>query len=185
MCIQGRAPTLSVSSTIVLPAQPAAGVVSQIGLAGDGYAAPHSETHVRMTVAGDASGGTATLQFTWDARWCSVLSWCSVTIGGLTAAQEVILSYRISANIGAGTVMTVRDPVVSGFSVGATWVPPAQLASVPSIGATQPNLRVVTTNTDVDSYQVDAVLLNFKKDVRQRIPLQTILASLPRGVSAT
>lgn len=175
---------MSVTQTIVLPAQPAAGSTVQVALAGNGYTAPHSETRVRVNQAGDASGGINTIQVNWDPRWVSMVAFSSFVIGGLAAAQSVELNYRISANSGMGVVLVVPFPNITGINPQVTWCPPAQLCSVPSIGATQPNFRAALVNTDGDTYQLDLVLYNFKKDVLQVTPLSILLASLPRGTSA-
>jgi len=125
------------------------------------------------------------MQFTWDSRWVSLLAWVGLTINGLAADQLAQFALRVSATLGCGCTLNVQDGGVTGFSSQVVWSPPPQLASITEVNATQPNCRVVLNNTDGDSYQVDAVLYNFKKDVRQRIPLNSILSNLPRGTTAT
>lgn len=174
---------MSVSESIVLPAQPSSGKVVDQGLAGSGYWSPHSETQIRIILAGDASGGTASMTFQWDPRWTSMLQWVSFGASGISADVVATISYRITANLGCGGTVTAVAPPTTGFNAQAVWCPPPQLASVPTIGGTQPNLRIVCDNTDGDTFQLDASLLNFAKDVRNIVPYSSLVSSLARSSS--
>lgn len=175
---------MAVSSTVVLPNQPTAGNVSVNALAGNGYTAPHSETRARITLDGAVGGGTAEITVFWDPRWVSLVSWATFGIAGLAAPAFAEMNYRVSAFSSLGATLSIPTGLTGVDSV-ATWSPPPQFASVPSIGATQPNFRAVTANIDGDDYQLDLVLYNFKKDVLQVTPLPILLACLPRAGSVT
>jgi len=172
---------VSVSSVITLPAQPVSGLVEQQSLSGNGYSAPHSETHIRINLAADASGGIATLEFLWDQRWASILSWVNLTVNGLGLDVGVLYRYAITGNVSLGVTKTLVANGVGAIDDVSDWIPPPQIASVPAVGQTQPSLRVVTQNLDGDTYQLDACLMNYKKDVLQVVPLARLYAPFPRG----
>lgn len=176
---------MAVTATLQLPAQPTSGEVVISPLAGNGYTAPHSETRVRVNLSGAVGGGSALITVFWDPRWVSIISWCALAIDSLGADQLAQFDYTIAANLGMGCALDVKASGLSGVDGIVTWCPPPQLSSVPTIGATQPNLRVATGNVDGDVYQLFLVLLNFKKDVLQRVPMSRLVQSLPRGTSFT
>lgn len=171
---------MAVSSTVTLPAQPAAGSVTTIGLAGNGYAAPHSETRARVTLDGAAGGGLASIQVNWDTRWVSLVSWATFGINGLSSNAVAKLTYTIAPGCAMGAMITVPTGLSSVLST-VTWTPTPQLCSMPTIDSVQPNFLTQCPNIDGDDYQLDLVLYNFKKDVLQVTPLSVLLASLPRG----
>lgn len=175
---------MAISETVILPGQPVSGTVREVPLQGNGYLSPHSVTQVRINATADASGGNATIIVQFDPRWVSVIGWVGFLIGGLAADQLVQFSYRVTANHGVGVVLTVPDSSIAGVSPQVSWSPPPIFASVPTVGATQPNLRSSLTNTDGDSYTLDMAVFNFAKDVLTQTPYSLLVQSFPRGVAA-
>lgn len=174
---------MAVATSVTLPAQPVVGLVQQIALAGDGYSAPHSMTYIRQTTTDDASGSQSTSTIIFDPRWVSVPTWLSVSVFSLAADEDIAFTYRITDQLGMGVVLSCQNLGFPGVDPQVTWAPPAHPASVPTVGAGQPNVRAGKDNNDSEVWQFNAVVLNFRKDVLQRVPLPWLLMAMPRGTT--
>lgn len=168
---------MSVTSTVVLPAQPTLGNVTLLPLGGNGDDAPRSAYLVSsFRVAGDASVGVATLTITLDTVYQSLVSVVSTASSSATAAAEWI--YRIISLNDQGVAVHEVAAQVSHLEVGGVtrglWSPP------PDFEAGQ--IIVETANVDAtEVYFVSATIYNFNKRATERTPLSVLLASLPRA----
>lgn len=166
---------MSVSDTVVLPAQPAEGSSVYLPLGGgDGWTAPLSAYSVLHSLTMDASGGVASIATTFDARFENIL----VSLAGLTTGvagaqdfQEFLIQdqppaagHRARA-FGEGIQTGISDECIFN------WAPPLILFQN----------RCVTTapNTDNGILHQFAWIFCFNIRVFEKVPLNIILGSIP------
>ncbi len=170
---------MSVAETITLPAQPATGDILYAPLGGDGWSAPMGMYMMNnVTLAGDVSGGTTSLTVEMDIQFESLIQMISLQIIGIAADQ----TYRMSIiRRRGGTIFnagTAFFPGVSGDTSGyRTWNPSAILDAE--------SLLARITNNDGDSLRINGLIYVFQKRASERVPLNILLASLPRAASVT
>ncbi len=179
---------MSVAESIVLPAQPTSGQLFELPYGGDGLVAPHSAHVLNMSLTGDATGGTAIIRVHTDPRWCAVVSYALLRVSGLAADAK----YAFVLTPGPGTTVLQQQGDIdfanlAGVNDGRMWMPPGVVGTtnVPQ-GPTDPmNIAAVVDNPGVaETLTLDLRVFNFHKDVKQYVPTQVILSSLPRGGSA-
>lgn len=156
---------MSVTNTLVMPSAGA----TFVPLGGDGLSAPHAMYLVDQTLAGAAGGGSATHTFTMDSRYCSMLQWVHMAVGGSNSDQQ----YRImmssnpagtSPRVGVtgtlvGVVSAISTEGASGF-----WSPPSTVMP-PSA-----ELNVTFVNVDGDTFRVSCEILLWDIRVRELAP---------------
>lgn len=157
---------MAVTSSVILPAQPDAGVVSWVPLGGDGVTAPLGYYEVDLQLVGDASGGNATINITFDGRYTNLLSWANLKIFDDTAAGEFSVDLTRSAAFNGlhqvGTYPGITEAVVTVNSAWL-WYPP------PLFFAGDGRLRVIQVNVDAtETYVVQAQVFAYDRDVRNR-----------------
>lgn len=169
---------MSVAETITLPAQGALSANVQSPLGGDGWTAPQSVHEVAISLAGIAGGGTNTITVNFDPRYQGVVTYvqarqsdastsieCQISLlpGGTRSTPQATAFFNaIPVNSIAGTNMV-------------TWCPPPL-----------PHFRVLQSifpNVDGDVHTLFFYLYNFNIRVLEKVPLNIILASLPRADS--
>lgn len=162
---------MSVSSDSQLPSQPPQGNVIYTPLGGDGFRAPHSMFEFVIGLAGDASGGSSTIDLAFDDRYSCLLSILSINEVAATADVpfaafvEARQTYRI-----AGSLLFNA----SNARAIAQWSPP------PIIG--ERALQVNIANGGVGTtLQVSGIVLNFDRLAPERIPLDILLAAIPHA----
>ncbi len=164
---------MSVSSSFSIPAQPTDGSLRLNPLGGDGYSAPQSMYVIdKFKVTDDASGGTATLDITMDPQFQAVLSLVSVNIGSPAADRDLRIDMYLR---GDDDPFSVHGLVDWQADIGADLM----FSPPPLFDLGQ--LVLVTDNVDTETLVLQAIILNFKRDAFQRVPLNVLLASLPRG----
>ena len=166
---------MAVSSVITLPAQPASGSSVYIPLGGgDGWVSPISAYSVLNQVTMDASGTTATCRINFDARWQNILVYSSGLTTGVAGAQDFqtfLVQQEPSASghrargFGTGIQLGINDECVY------TWNPPLIL--------NQQRVVISTDNTDGGVLLQFAWIFCFNIRVYEKVPLATILASIP------
>lgn len=170
---------MAVSEEITLPSQPALGENVYTPLGGDGWSAPHSVWEVAMSLAGDGSGGNNTLQVNFDPRWQAIVSYVRIANSGASTTIEMMATLlpdppRSTPQAQAFSNATPVNTLAGGFNV-FTWCPPPL-----------PHFRILKTvvpNTTGDTHTLMFYLYNFQKRVTEKVPLNIILASLPRAES--
>lgn len=178
MRFPGRAPLMAVSVATTLPAQPAIGLNTYVPLGGDGWTAPHSVAEFSISSVGAAGGGNNTITLTFDPRFTSIVSYVRLVNAGASAAIEMLLRMRpplprVQPQVEA---FANQAGVLSLFTQNLfTWAPPP----LPHMGI----LEGVTTNVDGDTLSMMGYIYQFQVDVLQKVPLNFVLAALPRGDS--
>lgn len=172
---------MSVTSTVELPAQPSAGNVQESALAGAGAWAPHSETHVNLSLEADVSGGTMTLEVRMDPRWDCMVGWVQLELLSQAADRQVQFILDPAGNLRLGSGMLLVNQGVSSLNM-ATWVPPPQILISP-VGSTLSALRVVLPNTDTEDATIHVLVYNFRKNVKNTAALSAIYGVVPHAAS--
>ncbi len=157
---------MTVSSVIVLPAQPVVGLSTWVPLAGDGLLSPLGYYQVQNDVAGDVSGGNAVLTISGDARFTNWVSWVNFKIHSAAAAPDFLMSLRPDTTgvlnqiqvVGSMQSNTISQPTSSYL-----WTPPPILYQ--SSGA----ISCVTANVDAtETYSQFCQIFCWDKNVTHR-----------------
>ncbi len=171
---------ISVNESIILPAQPAGGVVNYVPLGGDGFTSPFAAYTVNnMNDTGDATGGSAVLKVTMDPRFCALIQYVTWNIGQATpAAAEFRLRIVSSLNavpllVSQGTAANISLNVSSGNEVGETWTPTPII--LPGSGGVAPFLEARFANVDTDVYKLFMNIFLFNIRVRELTPMGPLL----------
>lgn len=176
---------MAVTETVALPAQPVVGATTEVPLAGDGYYAPHSQTNVRINLDADVSSGNITAFIEMDPRWTSIVAWAALEVASMAATRQANFRILSSENISMSSMQLITQSTLGNAAEfnGCVWVPPPFILPGP-IRNTTSSIRVGFLNTDSEDIIFDCVIYNFQKDVRNRVPLQWIHSSLPRGLTS-
>jgi len=176
---------VGVTSSVQLPEQPASGFVEEVALAGNGYHAPHSETHVKLQLDADVSGALWQTTITFDPKWSSLIAYVHLEFGSLLDTKIVACRTQLGPDMFLGQNVLIPPSFESlPENNQGLWVPPAQLYFAPGMPGWQPNITVRTDNTDTENGTVFLLLYNFKKDAGKRVPLSVIYSCLPRASSS-
>lgn len=169
---------MSVSVSLDLPDQPAAGGVTYTPLGGDGWTSPHSVFEVTVNSAGDVSGGNNDIDVDFDPRFQSVVTYAAIRNSSASVAIEMRMTLlpalpRSSPQLQA--FCNAVPPNAIDATNLMTWCPPP----IPHFT----RLQARTINADGDSLSLFMYIYNFQITVLQQVPLASILASLPRAES--
>lgn len=176
---------MAVLNTFTLPGQPAqgaglGGVATFTPLGGDGYTAPRGMfTVTNMVSTGDATGGAHSNEIVMDSRYCSMVSYASMT--GPNAA-DIDIRWSLVASVGGVVPLMVRTLAVDrmGAAIDAAtindlWLPPAFIMP----GSDPATLRIAVINADTITMQLHAVIFIYNINARQKVPYGMLTA--PRG----
>jgi len=169
---------MAVSIDLQLPEQPVIGSVVYNPLAGDGWTAPHSVSEFSVGSAGSASGGNNVITITFDPRFTSILTYVRATNSSASTAIEmsIVLLPALPRSTPQVEAFCNTVPIKAlGTQNVMTWAPPP----LPHLG----RLQVVEANVNGDELDAMGYLYQFQRDVLHQVPLNLILASLPRGDS--
>lgn len=185
---------MTVTTSVQLPNQPSVGVVRNEGLGGDGWRAPFSLTSVVMQSVSDASGGHNVAQIRFDPNYVQLINYFAVTVQSAAAAVPCFLEIVPEAigTSAVGTFAAIRQnltiPLIAvstlTTTVTATWFPPPLLITADPSSVTAgiaPFVRAFIDNTDTETLTVTARIYNFDKRAREAVPLDLLLASVPRA----
>lgn len=142
---------MAVSTSVTLPAQPAAGDTTFQPLGGNGTTAPLGSYIVEAQIAGDASGGNATVTINGDPRYTNVFAWLDALIDTDAAAGEFMLTIsRGGGSLEAPPrIMGTIPHVATGLAAtnaSFLWYPPVMLYNQAGSAAAQfPNVGVLET----------------------------------------
>lgn len=174
---------MSVASTIALPAQPTTGASVYTPLGGDGQTAPLGCYLVNFQIAGDASGGTATLTITADPRYTNLFAWLNPTVSSAAGAGDFLIVVQESGTSGAASPVVVGTfpqiaTTVSTTNATFLWYPPPMYYQ--GLG----EAVYITDNVGVgETYIMRAQIYLFDIDAPQITPLPYLQLNVP-GVSA-
>jgi len=163
---------VSVTAEFTLPAQPTSGTTTIRPLGGDGYSSPQNMYLCTIPKTCDASGGTCTITINMDPQFQSVIGLMQTSLTSAAADRLVKLGI-------------FPDGFATGFSVQALQVVDADVGS--NLMYSPPPVfnptKVVATvdNVDTEVFRLSLLVYNFKRDAFQKVPLNVLLASLPRG----
>jgi len=168
---------VSVTETLVLPAQPTTGSTVIRPLGGDGYLAPQSYYLVDMRLDSDASGGTNVLRVDLDPQFQNVVGLMQASMIGGLADRITRLDIFEASRIETGPRFSCQANMVRNSDVGTNlmYAPPP----VFDVG----RCEAAVDNVDAEEFRLNMVIYNFRRDAFTRVPLNILLASLPRGFS--
>lgn len=166
----------SVTETIVLPAQPTSGLVDAVPLGGDGFSAPKLAYSIKnFLVTGDASSGNLEQIIRMDQRYCSLVTFATLTIAQGTAADAsfrmTITGNRTPGMDDSGLIVSVPS-LVDSIEVSHTWFPMALI--LPGSGD-DAILRARVLNVNGDVSRLDAFIYLFDIRVRELTPMGPLL----------
>lgn len=169
---------MSVSVALELPAQPVIGQSVYTPLGGDGWTAPHSVAEVAISSAGDAGGGLNDISVTFDRRFQSIVTYAFLRNSSASQGIEMRITLlpflpRSTPQMQAFANQCFANALDDTNLI--TWNPPP----IPHFGVCQAR----TTNVNGDTITLFMYIYQFQQTVLQEVPLDRILASLPRGES--
>lgn len=129
-----------------------------------------------IQIAGDVSGGNAVLTVVSDPRFEGLVTHCSGTVWGATAAENYLI--EVGTRQSGQGVRNAGQTFFSDFALGQAqfdWDPPAIIDSS--------QVQVTYANTDGDTYHLAVFIYNFKIEASKKVPLNELLSSLPRSGS--
>ena len=173
---------MSVTTSVQLPDQPAAGFTRIASLGGNGWQSPRSMTVVQVQLAGDASGGTNIITANLDPVYLNLVAAVQFSIAG--AAADVDMRGVITGP--EGEFMQISTTIPYHNAGGGTllssrmWTPtPVMLVNNDDPGDYR--IQMITPNTNGDTNYLELWLCNFEKRAAEVTPLEILTASLPRG----
>lgn len=172
---------MSVAVTLTLPNQPGTGRVRYSPLGGNGRSSPSKICDFNVVLAGDASGGTATLTVEMDRTYSGVPALLRCVKGALTPAG---FNFGIAPTGDGGFTYAITLNAVAGFDGGgasAIWAPPPMYMEQEGPSGAAPFIVVVSDNVDAETTTFRGQILLFELRARDTAPLEDIYASLPRA----
>jgi len=169
---------MSVSTVLVLPAQPASGSVSYVPLGGDGFRAPFAMYQLNSVgVVNDASGGTAQIFVDMDPQFQAVCQNMVFDIASAAADKELICAISDRSLLYSDIAQVIALlPSITGISnARASWCP------VPLFDLGR--INGVVANVDTETLSISAQILLFNRRATEVVPLPVLLASLSRAAS--
>jgi hypothetical protein len=172
---------VSVSEELTLPIRTGPGITTQgvryEPLGGNGLVAPHAQYSIdNFETTGDASGGVINQTITCDPRYSCLLAFVSTTASGGT----------ISAAVGCRIVIRTTSAFEWAVAGLGSYVSPdatSRLHWSPDPVFDFDQIRIRWDNVDAASFRSDCIIYLFEKNVKQKVPLPTLLACLPRSAS--
>ncbi len=171
---------MSVTETVVLPAQPAVGFADFVPLGGDGWSSPQSMVIIRdFVLAGDATGGTSTFFVETDARFSCIVPWIQIGVVGATAAEDfsLALTSRLRQSQGQNVQLNGETQFTTLGGGFCFWSTP------PVIDVDR--FQFTFNNTDGDSHVMNAIVYNYQLRASEKVPISILLDVLPRGHAST
>lgn len=173
---------MSVTTEITLPNQPSVGVVQTQPLGGNGIVSPHSTTHFKVSLDGDASGGYLRINVKVDPRFVQLLPSVHVELEG--ASADAVVDLSIIEGVGSRVAARATAPYLAVNGLSATnylsWSPWPILLN--SNQAYWPQLRLQMGNPGVG---VSAVLwghaYNFDKRAEELTPIEMLTSVVVRA----
>ncbi len=133
-----------------------------------------------FTITGDAGGGRAELSIVMDPRFCSLVSYMTLTNAQASTADadfRMLLGASspddaVPQQLSAGAIESVNGNVTGGISINRTWNPTPFI--LPG-GAVAPFARAQMLNVLNDVYALRAFIFLFNIRVRETTPMGPLL----------
>lgn len=171
---------MSVSATVTLPATPSTGVLTYVPLGGNGYTSPFAMWSLaNFLVTGAAGGGSQSLSVVMDDRYCSLMSYASMTYTD-TAAHDY--RWSLVGEVGGPVPLDSRTLKITASSASinaATQTDVWRPTPVVHPGATPITLSVATLNVDTFVLQLHLQVFLFNINARQKVPYHLLVACRP------
>ncbi len=154
-----------------------------VPLGGDGRSAPMGCYFCRAEIAGDASGGNASIIINYDTRYTNLTAYLNLMIAVDAAAGDFLLGTFTGQGASAaqpqivGTIPQVATAVNTNNGTFLWYPPPVFYQQEGQAFAVVPNVGVGET------YKLAIEVLVFDPDVRRLTPLPLLMLNVP-GVSA-
>ncbi len=173
---------MSVSLSLTLPGQPAAGLARFTPLGGNGKQAPLGCYFVDAQLDGDASAGTASVVINTDPRYANLIAYANPVINVDAGAGDFLLRIA-TGSAGADIVCTVVG-TLPGISASVSTDNSAFLWYPPPFYLVDGNVTFIALNVAAtETYILRAQIYCFDIDVTHLTPLPFLQMNVP-GVSA-
>lgn len=166
---------MAISEQVILPAEPAAGSLQFIPLAGNGYQSPQSAFLLNMQITGDASAGRIRFIVARDARFEQITQFMSIESNSATAIDYNMQYFRAGVGI-TNAGKTEISSVDSAVIAHKMWVPPAVMNCT--------KWECSVDNVDLEVHKFKLLIYNFRVDASKVTPLSLLFSSLTRTGSA-
>ena len=167
---------MSVSASVNLPDQPAAGALEVVPLGGNGFTAPQLAYAITISLASDAGGGTNTLTVVMDPQFTFGISYVQTLVTSSAADVPSRRTISLTAN------ETIQDAEDAEEGEGTTavrlWKPPGVLGTETPLFA--PTIVSRIANTDTETHFLSCRIYCFNKRAREKTPLWQLLQNFPR-----
>ncbi len=169
---------MAVSVTLSLPAQPALGASRFTPLGGDGRTAPLGCYLTDLQLAGDASGGAATLTINLDRRYTNLTAIMNPSATSTNSAPDFHVSMTQLTGSDVVVLGTMPQTALETINAAFLWYPP------PIYYVQEGRLRLVMANTDAtEVYRLFVQVYCFDPEITRITPLPVLQWNVP-GVSA-
>ncbi len=152
-------------------------MVDYVPLGGDGFNAPFGAYAVKdFKQTGDASGGTVVFSINMDNRYTSFVSWLSVVVVQVAAADaEYRMFLDADRSAGASEVLdAVSSSVLGANTISVVWRPPGMIMPGAGAGST---CGTIWENVLNDQFRLDAYIYLFDIRAREKTPMGWLLWS--------
>lgn len=175
---------MAVTLTVNLPDIPALGQSVYLPLGGDGTTAPMGCYVGEYVLAGDVSGGSASIVVNMDPRYTNLVAF--IDGRALSAAAATDFYMEIAPNQDATPANGPRVSIVGTMPHVAfiasgqadfLWYPP------PMYYQQEGSIRLIVPNVDSETYSITMECYVFVADIRRLTPIPWLMQSVP-GVSA-
>lgn len=165
---------MSVADTFALPAEPAAGSVVFIPLAGKGLGSPLGYYQIKATLADTGTSGFNSIKCFLDERYASIVSHMGMT---KIQATPTDLLYNARLTPTQSIFKTVTSQNIAGIApdVADVVVPELEIVDGDGINFVE---SIVEQDAVGDTHAMNVLIYVFDKNVRQLAPLSVILNSL-------
>ncbi len=175
---------MAVVSSVQLPSQPAVGAVVLEPLGGNGFDSPHSLYRINITLTSDASGGSSDIYVRFDTRYTQVVGSAILNVssgpGTIEGNLQILVGSAFVAQARASMLLSAAGALGTTNSMHWTPEPYAIVADANSSALAVPHLRSTIDNVDTEAHFLYAVIYNFDRSARHRVPLTRLFSFLTR-----
>ena len=158
---------MSVSETIVLPAQPTTGTSRIQPLGGNGYSAPMSMAFCEADLASDASGGYNRLIFELEEGHAHMIGIVGMRVASASAAVVAAPTIRAGASMSWRDTVTIPEAAVL-TQARVLWRPPPLWCRAAGTGTGYtPQLEVYVPNVNGETFRMSMLAYQFQPEASQ------------------
>lgn len=177
---------MSVSETILLPAQPTTGITQIVPLGGDGMTAPMSMSYTEADQTGDATGGTTRIIFRLEEAHAHMVAWLAVQVDSASADEVSLINLVWGArgeNLADSLVM-IYNTGGGGNGAYGVWKPPPLMIEPRPVNPAlntggAPYIEAYVANSDGEVLKCTLLTYQFHPNARSVTPFPLLAANFP------